>query len=386
MATQGKQKLTELLGIAYPIFAFTHCRDVVVAVSKAGGMGVLGAAVLTDQQLEIDLRWIEDKLGDTPYGVDLMMPSKYVGAEEGGISRVALDKLIPEEHRKFAEGLLEKAGIPPLPADSSSSEDRGMRYSQKETKSVIDISFAHKPRLLVSALGTPPAYVIEGAHQRGIPVAALAGQRKHAERHKAAGVDIIIAQSYEAGGHTGDIGGMVLIPEIVDAVAPTPVLAAGGVMGGRQMAAALALGAQGVWCGSIWLTTTESELDRMAKEKLLASGTNDTTRTKSITGKHARFLKSQWTEEWDRPDTPAPLEAPLQPMLWQDCFRRVHRALEAPGTTSESGAYQLYTYPVGQGVGTMNDIRSAREVVRDMITAYVETIVNLNDELGDGSR
>jgi len=259
-----------------------------------------------------------------------------------------------------------------------------MRYSAKETRSVIDIALAHKTRFLVSALGTPPDYVIQAAHAKGVPVGALAGQKKHALRHQAAGVDVIIAQSYEAGGHTGDIGGMVLIPEIVAAIAPTPVLAAGGVMGGRQMAAALALGAQGVWCGSVWLTTVESELERLAKEKLLAADTRDTARSRSLTGKHARFLKSLWTEEWDRPDTPDPLPAPLQPMLYSRMMRRVNRAMRAPGASAESGAYQLYSYPVGQGVGQMNTIRSAREVVREMVTDYVGTVMKLNDELGKG--
>ncbi len=377
-------QVTEMFEIEYPVFAFTHCRDVVVAVSKAGGLGVLGAANHTDEQLEIDLKWIEDQLGDIPYGVDLMMPSNYVGAEEGGLKREALEDLIPEEHRKFLDTLLEEAEVPELPPDRPSAKGRGLRYSQKEAKGIIDISLAHKSQLLVSALGTPPGYVIEAAHARGVRVAALAGKTRHAERHKAAGVDLIIAQSYEAGGHTGDIGGMVLIPEIVDAVAPLPVLAAGGIGDGRQMAAAMALGAQGVWCGTVWLTTVESELDRMAKEKLLAADSSGTVRTKAMTGKPARFLRSKWTEEWDRPDTPEPLKTPLQSVLCYNSLRRIDRAMKAPGATPQSGACQLYSYPAGQGVGAQNAIQSAREVVRDMVTGYVDTIVSLNEQLGDG--
>ena len=374
--------VTEIFGIEYPIFAFTHCRDVVVAVSKAGGLGVLGAAIHTDERLETDLAWIDAQLGDTPYGVDLMMPSRYVGNESGGLDQQTLRARVPDEHKKFNERLLAAAGVPELPDHlKAPKRERGLRYSRKQARGIVDIALAHKARFLVSALGTPPAWVTEAAHVRGLFVGALAGKKKHAERHQAADVDVIIAQSYEAGGHTGEIGGMVLIPEIVNAVAPTPVLAAGGISGGRQMAAALALGAQGVWCGSVWLTTAESELDRLAREKLLAADTDDTVRTRSMTGKHARFLRSTWTEAWDRPDTPEPLQTPLQSVLNYDSLRRIDHAMKAPGTTPESGAYQLYSYPAGQGIGAQNTVRATRDVVREIIEGYVEAVAEMNDRL-----
>lgn len=376
-------KVTQMFGIEYPIFAFTHCRDVVVAVSKAGGLGVLGAALHTDERLEIDLQWIDEQLGDIPYGVDLMMPSNYVGADKGGLDHQSLKALIPDEHRQFLDTLLAEAGVPELPEHlTSARKERGLRFSQKQAKGIVDIAFAHKPTFLVSALGTPPDWVTQAAHERGLYVGALAGKRKHAERHKAAGVDVIIAQSYEAGGHTGDIGGMVLIPEIVDAVAPVPVLGAGGIGSGRQMAAALALGAQGVWCGSVWLTTVESELDRMAREKLLAADTDDTVRTKAMTGKYTRFLRSAWTDAWERSDTPEPLKTPLQSVLVYEYLRRIDRAMKAPGVTPESGAYQLYTYPVGQGIGAQNTSRATRDVVREMIEGYVDAVARLQEQVG----
>ena len=329
--------VTQLFGIEYPLFAFTHCRDVVVAVSKAGGLGVLGAALHTDERLEIDLQWIDEQLGDIPYGVDLLMPANYVGAEKGGLDQKSLKDLVPDEHRHFLDTLLTQAGVPELPEyQTSSNTERGLRFSQKQ-----------------------------------------------AERHAAAGVDVIIAQSYEAGGHTGEIGGMVLIPEIVDAVAPVPVLGAGGIGSGRQMAAAMALGAQGVWCGSVWLTTIESELDQLAREKLLAADTDDTIRTKSFTGKYARFLRSAWTEAWERSDTPVPLKTPLQSVLTFDYVRRIDRAMKAPGITPESGVYELYTCPVGQGVGAQNTSRAARDVVREMIEGYVEAIARMNEQIGE---
>ncbi len=375
-------QVAAMFDIEYPIFAFTHCRDVVVAVSQAGGLGVLGAALHTDERLEADLHWIDEQLGVLPYGVDLMMPAPSGGAASGGMDQEALQASIPAEHRRFVEKLLADAEVPALPAHLPVSEkDRGFRYSRHQARGIVDIAFAHKTRLLVSALGPPPKEVTEAAHARGLYVGALAGKRKHAERHKAAGVDVIIAQSYEAGGHTGEIGGMVLIPEIVDAVAPTPVLGAGGIGSGRQMAAALALGAQGVWCGSVWLTTAESELAGLAKQKLLAAGPEDTVRTRAMTGKPARFLRSAWTTAWARPDSPAPLELPRQSVLNYPALRRIDHALKAPGATPESGAYQLYSYPAGQGIGTQNSGRSTRAVVREMVEGYVEAIDRLNAHL-----
>lgn len=376
--------VTEMFGIEYPLFAFTHCRDVVVAVSKAGGFGVLGAAMHTDERLETDLAWIDAQLGDTSYGVDLMMPSRYVGAETGGMDQQSLRAHIPDEHKRFNEQMLAAAGVPELPEHlTTSKRERSLRYSQKQAKGIVEVALEHKATFLVSALGTPPVWVTEAAHARGVYVGALAGKKRHAERHKAAGADVIIAQSYEAGGHTGETGGMVLIPEVVAAVAPTPVLGAGGIHSGRQMAAALALGAQGVWCGSVWLTTAESELDRLARQKLLDAGTEDTVRTRAMTGKHARFLRSTWTEEWDRPDTPEPLQTPLQSVLNYESLRRINHAMKAPGVTPEAGAYRLYTYPAGQGIGAQNTVRTTRDVVREIIEGYVEAVTELNDRLAD---
>src|SRR5213079_3521519 len=156
-----------------------------------------------------------------------------------------------------------------------------------------------------------------------VRVAALAGKPQHAERSLARGVDLIVAQGTEAGGHTGEISTMVLVPEVVDAVSPTPVLAAGGIGNGRQIAASLALGAQGVWCGSVWLTTEEAETHPIVKEKFLAASSSDTVRSRASTGKPARQLRTAWTEAWDSPDNPDPLPMPLHGMLIADAQRRM---------------------------------------------------------------
>jgi NAD(P)H-dependent flavin oxidoreductase YrpB (nitropropane dioxygenase family) len=377
-----KTAITESFGIDVPILAFTHCRDVAVAVSKAGGMGVLGAVGLSDRQLEIDLDWIEDELGpDRPYGVDLIVPAKYAGSDQGGMKLSDLVAMIPTEHREFVDDIMERYHVPELPEDTPRGGLVGgsdaAPFSATRAEPQLEIALAHRPALVVNALGPPPAHMIERVKEEGRQVGALAGMAQHAERHVNAGVDVIIAQGSEAGGHTGEIGTMVLIPEIVDAVGDIPVLGAGGIGRGRQMAAAMALGAEGVWCGSVWLTTEEAETQPTVKEKFLKATSKDTIRSRSRTGKHARQLKSAWTEEWDREDTPEPLGMPLQPILIDEAIRRIDRAAHRDG----SGAEQLANYFVGQIVGTMNETKSATRVVYEMIEEFIESVERLDGQM-----
>ncbi|MEC8976970.1 MAG: nitronate monooxygenase [Actinomycetota bacterium] len=372
-----KTPVCEMLGADVPILAFTHCRDVVAAVTKAGGFGVLGAAGHTPEQLDIDLQWIRDEVGDKPFGVDIIVPAKYEGSAEGGKSLSDLNDMIPQGHRDFVEDMMERYAVPPLPK-ADGQEGRGglpvdaeppMTYAQAVP--LMDVAFSHPIKLIVNALGPPPPDMIERAHANGVLVGALAGKKAHAVRHVAAGVDIIIAQGHEAGGHTGDIGTMVLVPEIVDAVAPTPVLAAGGIGSGRQVAASIALGAQGVWCGSVWLTTVEAETHPTVKEKFLTATSSDTLRSRSRTGKPARQLRSAWTDEWDGEASPGTLPMPLQPMLIAQASRRVDRAATNP---ENRGAVELANYFVAQIVGSMNESISATRVVEDMITEYLDVM------------
>ena len=367
---------TDLLGIDIPIFAFSHCRDVVAAVTNAGGCGVLGAVAHSPEQLDIDLRWIEDEVDGRPFGVDLLVPERFAGAEEGGLDRDALRDLLPEEHRAWVDELLERYDIPPLPDDglTPGRGAGGMRIDPKSMAPLLDVVFSHETKLVASALGPPPAHFIERAQGAGIPVAALAGSVEHARRHQAAGADLIVAQGTEAGGHTGQIATMVLVPEVVDAVAPTPVLAAGGIGSGRQLAAGMALGADGVWCGSVWLTTEEAETQPAVKEKFLRAGLGDTVRSRSITGKPARMLRTPWTDEWERPDGPGPLPMPLQPMLVGEALARINRVAAKEGTA----ANQLATYFVGQVVGSMNTVKPARRVVLEMVEEFVDAVERLN--------
>ncbi len=375
--------VTEMLGIEFPILAFSHCRDVVAAVSKAGGLGVLGAVAHSPEQLEIDLGWIENEIGDRPYGVDLIVPARYAGDEGGGYSMDDIRQLIPAGHVEFVNDILARYDVPELPpgddtrsgtAIDGSGDDAP--FSANSAGPQLDIALAHGTAFVANALGPPPQFLIDRVKEAGRLVGALAGRAVHAERHEAAGVDIIVAQGSEAGGHTGEIGSMVLIPEIVDAVA-IPVLGAGGIGRGRQMAAAMALGAQGVWCGSVWLTTDEAETHPVVKEKFLAATSADTLRSRSLTGKPARMLRSAWTDEWERADTPAPLGMPLQPVLAAEAQRRIARAAHTTG----SGAEKLANYFVGQVVGTMNQRKTATQVVFEMVEEFIEAVESLSQQL-----
>ncbi|MBY0276508.1 nitronate monooxygenase [Candidatus Binatia bacterium] len=371
-----RTRVTDMLGIDFPLLAFTHCRDVAAAVSAAGGLGVLGAVAHSPEQLAVDLKWIREHAGGKPFGVDLLIPRKYAGSNEGGLGVDDLRGMIPAEHRQWIDDLLERYGVPAMPDEETETTRSGrtLAVDPKTMAPLIDAAFDHGIALFASALGSPPEWLVERARKEGVPVAALAGRVDHAIAHRDAGVDLIIAQGTEGGGHTGEIATMVLIPQVVDAVAPIPVLAAGGIASGRQVAAALALGAEGVWCGSVWLTTHEAETAPPVKEKFLAATSSDTRRSRSLTGKPARMLRTPWTDAWEAKDAPEPLPMPLQSMLVADAQRRIHRLAHHAGT----GANQLVTYFVGQVVGQMNVAKPTRAVVSEMIEEFVDTMERLD--------
>ncbi len=366
-------KLARDLGLEFPIFAFTHCRDVAAGVSKAGGMGVFGVAAHSASGLRAELEWIEKEIGDKPYGVDLLLPTRFVGSDKaGGLGLDELDAKIPEEHRRFLNDLLEQHSVPELPDDVQLGDGFAVGYERQ--KDVIEILFEHNISLIASALGPPPSWMIDMSREKGVQVAALAGTVEHARRHVEAGVDIVVAQGYEAGGHTGQVATMVLVPEVVDAVGNIPVLAAGGIGSGRQITASLALGAQGVWIGSLWLTTEEAETHPVVKEKFLKATSSDTIRSRSLTGKPARQLRSAWTDAWDDPSNPDPLPMPLQPRLIREAQARISRTAH-----KSAGAAQLSNYFVGQIVGSMNHTKSVRTVMEELAIEYADTMERLDE-------
>jgi NAD(P)H-dependent flavin oxidoreductase YrpB (nitropropane dioxygenase family) len=363
-----RTSLCDTFGIDYPIFAFTPSEHVAAAVSRAGGLGVLGCVRFNEaEELESVLSWLDDNTDGKPYGVDIVMPMKI--PTEG--TSIDLGAMIPEDHKKFVDETLLKLGVPPLPEGEGREGVLGWLHSV--ARSHLDVALKHRPVLIANALGSPPVDVIEQCHAAGVKVAALAGAAKHALSHVANGVDIIVAQGYEAGGHTGEVASMVLTPDIVDAVGPdVPVLGAGGIGSGRQVAASLALGAQGVWTGSIWLGTEEyrgmgsnSEAWETAFTRATSS---DTVRTRVYTGKPARLLKTKWTEAWDEEGAPAPLPMPLQNLLVAEAHNRI----------SASNNPDVISMPIGQIVGRMNEVVPVAELMASLVADYEEAVDRLD--------
>ena len=365
-----RTSLCDTLGIEHPIAGFTPSEHVAAAISRAGGLGVLGCVRFNDpEELAATLDWLDENTDGKPYGVDVVMPS--TAPAEG--TAVDLSALVPPAHREFVERTLESLGVPPLTAPDGEGEDGVLGWLHSVARAHVDIALAHRPALIANALGSPPADVIGRAHEAGVLVAALAGRVTHAERQVADGVDIVVSQGYEAGGHTGEIASMVLLPEVVDAVGDrVPVLGAGGIGCGRQVAAALALGASGVWMGSAWLVAEEYALgvpgSTAVRRRLLAATSADTVRSRIYSGKPARLVKSRWTEAWAEPEAPEPLPMPLQNMLVGEAHRRI-QAADDP---------EVVAMPVGQIVGRMQSVRPVAEIMADLVSEATETVERLS--------
>lgn len=376
-----RNTLCATLGIDFPLFAFTHCRDVVVAVSKAGGLGVFGAVGYTPDELELELRWIDEHIDGKPYGLDVLVPENLVIKDEVDKSMAALAQRIPSQHRAFVQKLLEQHGVK---GGTELTLDRPTLFTPELAEAQMDVAFRHPIRLIANALGVPPKSMIARARERGIPVAALVGAKEHAVRQVQAGVDIIVAQGGEAGGHCGEVSTLVLVPEVVRAIEalhlpqPVPVLAAGGIMTGAQMAACMAMGAAGAWTGSVWLPTVESEVTQTIRDKLVAASSRDTVRSTSRTGKPARQLRSGWTEAWDATSSPGALPMPFQPMLSRPALKAVDRSAEA----GNAQARELVTYFVGQGIGLVDGVKSCRTVVHEFMDDFLSAVERMQGLLG----
>ncbi len=376
-----KTPICERLGCDVPIFAFSHCRDVVVEITRAGGFGVLGAGTHSPQQLEQELKWIDEHVDGKPYGIDVLIPSKY--DKEADARTEQLEDILPAEQKEFLQKFLRDEKVPELPPDEARAvrEERAAKernHGPAGSRRLIDVALRHpQVKLIVNALGAPPKEIVDELHGRGLLVGALCGKPAHAAAQRDAGVDILIAQGTEAGGHTGEISTLVLVPQIVDVAGPgIAVLAAGGISRGRQILAAFALGAQGVWCGTIWLGTRESELTPLEKQVLFNARTEDAVRRKWMTGKSVRMIRSKTSEVWEQPGAPKHLLPPLQNALYHAARVRIEKA----------GRADLVSMPAGQVVGLMNEETSVRQIVMDMMTEYVETaerlspLVNLSQE------
>jgi NAD(P)H-dependent flavin oxidoreductase YrpB (nitropropane dioxygenase family) len=375
-----------MLNIEFPLFAFSHCRDVVVEVSKAGGMGVFGAVdVRSPEAFAAELKWIDEHVGGKPYGVDFIVPNNFEGKGKD-ISQTQAAMEVPARHKAFAREILSSHGI-----DVSDLTDErfsrgskiGLNIREQSAQTLLDVALSHPIALIANALGTPPTYMLERSKAAGVPVAALVGSAKHALAQVQAGVDILIAAGTEAGGHCGEIGTMVLVPDVIRALRAAghdiPVLAAGGIVTGAQMAAAVAMGAEGAWTGSVWLTTPEAETSPVVKDKMLAASASDTIRSKSRTGKFCRQLRSDWTDAWEQDGAPKPLPMPLQSVVSDTAMSKVLKLANG----GHPGARQLASYFVGQGVGMMNVAMSSRDTVAAFIEGYLEAVERLSASVAE---
>jgi NAD(P)H-dependent flavin oxidoreductase YrpB (nitropropane dioxygenase family) len=366
--------LSRDLGIEVPLVAFTYEPAVAAAVSREGGLGVLGALRFTPEELDDALAFVRRESGGKPFGVNVVTPvsSQVVDADPTDLA-AKLESMIPDTHRDFVDQVLDEFDVPPLPEGEEAP--RGvLGWTPQTGAPQTEVALKHRPALFSSALGPPPAESIAAAHDLGIPVAALVGKVEQALKQRDAGVDIVVAQGTEAAGHTGEVATFVLVPQVVDALEGAPVLAAGGIADGRGLAAALALGAQGVWTGSVWLLTEEMGMPPATSQLLLDAGPRDTLRSRALTGKPARQVRTPWIDKWEDPANPDPLAMPLQYLLTVDANARFRA----------HGRYDLEGLPAGQVIGRIDAVRSVAEVVADVRTGAEAAVARLREAAGDG--
>ncbi|MEE2781966.1 MAG: nitronate monooxygenase family protein [Pseudomonadota bacterium] len=373
-----KSPICDLLGIEFPLIAFTHCRDVVVEVTKAGGFGVLGAAGYNAETLEIELSWIDEHIDGMPYGVDLIAPTSMAITDDNNTPE-HIESMIPREHQDFAANILAQHNIDTADVYADQRAGAGGFLTKGKAASIIDVAFSHPIKLIANALGVPPQYMLDLGKERGVAVAALVGAKEHAAKQVEAGVDVLVVAGTEAGGHCGEVSTMVLVPEVCQYIegSGVPVLAAGGIIKGRQMAASMAMGASGVWTGSMWLTTAEAETSPVIKEKYVQASSRQTVRSQARTGKYSRQLRSPWTDAWESEEAPRPLPMPLQSLVSEAPLAKVTKLAEG----GHEGARQLATSFVGQGVGLIEAIQDTRTVVREFMEDYLAAVERMSATL-----
>jgi nitronate monooxygenase len=348
LAGMGPTVGGEQLGVAGP--------ELVAAVSNAGGLGVLGAAALGPEDLEAAIKRIQ-ALTDRPFGVDILLPGGTARAGGGAELPKNLRDLLPDEQKAAVEHIRERLGLPAAHAELP--EARMFRFTSQDQ---VDAITGMGVSVLATGLGDPGPYV-EQVHASGGVVISLVGNVKGARRVAASGADFVVAQGHEAGGHTGRVGTMALLPQAIDAVAPTPVIAAGGIGDGRGLAAALAMGCVGVWCGTAFIPTLEANLDDFRKERILQSADEGTRVTRLYSGKTMRNVSNELIETWEESGAQA-LPMGLQGILIADLIEAV----------KESGREELLMNAAGQIGGLFHELRGAGEVVDSMVQGAVEIL------------
>ena len=353
-------RLCDLLDIEYPIIlagmGTIAGADLAAAVSEAGGLGVIGALIMTPDELDAEIKKVK-KLTSKPFGVDSVAPL-------GTVQSVTVDELralIPVDAVEYAVDLARRLGIPVAEA-SQFGKQGGAGWAAGLTPKQIEVVYDHKVPVFAAGLGSP-AFMVPEAHARGIKVIGVVGNVRQARREAEAGVDIIVAQGHEAGGHTGYIATMPLVPQVVDAVTPTPVVAAGGIGDGRGLVAALALGACGVWAGTAFLCTYEANFDQAFKQQVLQATEKDTRITRVFTGKTARIINNKVVEMWEAEKGPV-LPFPVQILVSTELIQ----------AALESGMTEYVFTPAGQICGLVKEMKSARQVVEEIVNEAIRIL------------
>lgn len=351
--------LCERLGIDVPVFSFSHSLEVTAAVSLAGGYGVFGATHDEPEQIREHARALKDMCEGRPFGLDLLLPS--VGLAKN--DRAAAEAAIPQQHKDFVQKLRDKHGVPgSTQGHIFEKHVRSTELFDAQAEAVI----ASGANMFAMAVGTPPCLVAR-AKAAGQTTLSLIGSPRHVQRALAAGVDLLVAQGYDAGAHTGTIGTMSLVPQVVAMAGDTPVIAAGGIATGSQFAAALAMGAQGAWTGTMWLASKEHALDPILTQQLLKAGSEDTVISRSWSGKTLRMVRSGWSNEWSAPGAPMPLKMPYQQVLVGELNAAVH----------EHRIESLMWTPAGQSVAYLKQVRTTEDIMRELIDQTEEALGRL---------
>lgn len=348
--------ICDLLEIRHPIFGFSHEPDVVVALAQAGGFPVLGLGRDEPARIPDIVSEVESRLKGLPYGIDLMLPANV--PEQADLA--GLRASLPQEHVEFVDGLRRRFGIkPPLKPSFFTSHAR----SEALFEAQIDAVLQSNARVVATAIGLRPG-LIQEARQRGKLSFSLAGSVRHAQKALALGVDVLVAQGYDAGGHTGPVGTMSLLPQVIAAANGKPVLAAGGIATGGQVLGCIGMGAQGAWLGTLWMAARENHTPAALLQRLVASGSEDTLISRAHSGKPCRVVRSEWIDAWEADGSPAPLKMPLQQVLTGDVFASLH----------EHGEPRLIYEAAGQSVfgidGETCVADQMRKLVREMDEAW----------------
>jgi nitronate monooxygenase len=363
-----RSRICDLLKIDYPIvlagMGGASVPALAAAVSNSGGLGVLGAAACTPERLRA---WIREtrKLTDKPFGVDTLLPASVRRSGDLQQGDTPSDPMaLAADYRQFATDFMIREGLLGAGAKAlarvegrDDSDDGPPLFSKEFFEAQMEVVIEEKVPVYAAGLGNPGPWM-DRLHANGTLVMAVIGKVKHAQQVVESGIDLIVAQGHDGGGHNSPIGTISLIPQVVDAVgARVPVLGAGGISDGRGVAAALMLGAEGAWVGTAFLATEEAGIEDFQKEAIVEGGDADTVVSRSITGKPARMIRNKWADAWVAA-AKDPLPMPYQSMI------------SGPVMAAGIEAKRKDILPgfAGQGIGLIRAVRPAAAVMADLVS------------------